>query len=196
MKKKRKQAFETYNHRILWGAAERNLRLSTPSNNDAKFFSLSAMFLFFVAFEGYLNWLGTRIAAEVWKDERQFFSRAPYQGTLGKYRFLAKILQLPDPNPGQGAFKTATDLRNLRDMVAHSKPEAGERQVKVKEGYFPKSYQSELEKKISPTAARRAENDLKKLAEELHCRAREAYSANVHESKAFGPILGTEITDL
>ena len=164
MKKERKQKFETYNHRILWSAAEKNLRLSEPSNKDAKFFSLSAMFLFFAAFEGYLNWLGTRIAAEVWKDERQFFSRDPYQGTLGKYRFLAKILQLPAPNPAQGTFKTATDLLKLRDMVAHPKPEAGERLVKVKEGYFPQHYQSELEKKVSPNAAKCAKNDLKKIS--------------------------------
>lgn len=195
MKKVQKQTFETYNHRILWEAANSNLRLATSSNKDAKFFSLGAMFLFFAAFEGYLNWLGTRVAPEVWEDERQFFSRTPYQGTLGKYQFLAKILRLPDPDPSQGSFQTAKDLLKLRDMVAHPKPEAGERPVKFKEGYFPPLYQSELEKKVSPDAANRARDDLKELAEALHCKAKQAYSGNVHESQAFGPILGTEITD-
>lgn len=195
MKKERKQTFETYNHRILWGAADRNLRLATSSKEGAKFFSLGAMFLYFAAFEGYLNWLGTRVAPEAWEDERQFFSRTPYQGTLGKYRFLAKILRLPDPDPSQGPFQTAKDLLKLRDMVAHPKPEAGERSVRFNEGYFPPHYQSELATKVSPDAANRARDHLKELAQALHCEAKQAYSGNVHESEAFGPILGTEITD-
>ena len=195
MKKERKQTFETYNHRILWGAAERNLRQATPSNRDAKFFSLGAMFLFSAAFEGYLNWLGTRIAPEVWEDERQFFSRSPFLGTLGKYRFLAKILHLPNPDPSQGPFRTAKNLFKLRNMVAHPKVEAGERLVKSKDGYFPPHYQSELEKKVSPKAASRAKDHLKELAEGLHREAKQAYSSNIHESNAFGLLLGTEITD-
>lgn len=196
MKKIRQQKFETYNHRILWGAANRNLQLATSSNEDAKYFSLGAMFLFFSAFEGYLNWLGTRIAQEVWEDERQFFSRTPYLGTLGKYQLLAKILCLPDPDSSQRPFQTAIDLLKLRNMVAHPKPEAGKRLVKFKNGNFPPSYHSELEKKVSPDAANRARDDLKKLAEALHCKAKRAYSGNVHESAAFGPMLGVEITDV
>lgn len=194
MKNERKQVYETYNHRILWGAADRNLRLATSSKEEAMLFSVGAMFLFFAAFEGYLNWLGTRVAKEVWEDERQFFSRTPYQGTLGKYQFLSKILRLPDPDPSRGPFQTAIDLLKLRDMVAHPKPEAGERSVKFKEGYFPPYYPGELAKKVSPDAANRARDHLKELAEALHCEAKQAYSSNIHESEAFGPILGIEIT--
>lgn len=190
------QKFEIYNHRILWAAAERNVALANdPNNQDAKFFALGSMFLFFAAFEGYLNWLGTRIAPEVWKEEREFFSRSPFKGTLGKYRFLATILRLPDPDPSQGPFQTATDLLKLRDMVAHPKSEAGERSVKCRKGDFPQHYQSELEKKVSADAATRARDHLKELADALHCEANEAYSGNIHESEAFGVILGTEITD-
>ena len=81
-------------------------------------------------------------------------------------------------------------------MVAHPKAEAGERLVKVKEGYFPPRYQSELEKKVSPEAAGRAKDHLKELAEELHSEAKQAYSGNIHETNAFGPLLGTDITDV
>lgn len=187
--------FETYNHRILWAAAERNLRLATSSNEDAKFFALGAMVLFFAAFEGYLNWLGIRIAPEVWEGEKQFFSSSSFQGTLGKYRFLAKILCLPNPDPSKRPFQTAKNLHKLRDMVAHPKAETGERLVKFTEGHFPPHYQSELEKKVSPEAAGRAKDDIEKLAEELHRKAKQAYSSNVHESNAFGTLLGTEVTD-
>lgn len=189
MKKEREQSFITYNHRILWQAGEKNLQLVTSSSGDA-------MFLFFVAFEGYLNWLGSRIAPEVWEEERQFFSCSPFQGTLGKYRFLAKLLCLPNPDPSQGPYQTAKDLLKLRDMVAHPKAEAGERVVKFKEEYFPPYYQSELEKKVSPDAAIRAKDHLEKLAEGLHRKAKQVYSSNIHESKAFGRTLGTELTDI
>jgi hypothetical protein len=172
MEKERKQTFEIYNYRILWSVAEKNLQLATPSNKDAKFFALGAMFLFFAAFEGYLNWLGTRIAPEVWEDERQFFSRGPFQGVLGKYRFLAKILCLPNPDPSQSPVQTLKNLLNLRNMLAHPKVEAGERLVKLSEGRFPPHYQGELERKVSPEAAIRAKDHLNKLADELHREAK------------------------
>lgn len=177
-------------------AAEKNLLHATSSNKEAKFFALSAMFLFFAAFEGYLNWLGSRVAPEVWKDERQFFSRSPFQGTLGKYRFLATIIHISNPDPSQGPFQTANDLLELRNMVAHPKTEAGEKQVKFAEGYFPPLHESELGKKVSPEKALRAKNHLKELADELHREAKLAYPSNVHESDAFGSFLGATITDV
>jgi hypothetical protein len=194
MKKVQTQTYETYNHRILWQTAEKNLQLVAPLNKDAMFFALGAMFLFFAAFEGYLNWLGNRIAPETWKDEKRFFSRSPFQGTLGKYKYLAKILELPIPDKSQGPFKTAHGLLKLRNMVAHPKPEEGEKQVKVPEGDFPPLYQCELEKEVSPEAACLAEKHLKILADELHCKAKQTYSDIVHESSAFGSLLGMEIT--
>ncbi len=152
------------------------------------------MLLSALAFEGYLNWLGSRIAPEVWEDERQFFSRHPTHGPLGKYRVLAKLLNLPTPDPSQGAFQTAKRLFKLRDRIVHPKTEAGERPVKFKEGNFPPNYQSELGTEVSPDAATRAKDHVEKLAEELHREAKLAYSGNVHETHAFGSLLGTEIT--
>lgn len=195
MKIERQQTFETYNHRILWGAALRNLLLATSSNKDTKFFALASMLLSILAFEGYLNWLGSRIAPEVWENERQLFSAGSSRGTLGKYRFLAKLLRLPTPDPSQGAFQTAKQLLKLRDKIVHPKTEAGERFVKFKEGHFPPRYQSELEKEVSPDAATRAKDHLEKLAEELHREAQLAYSGNVHETHAFRGPLSRETTD-
>lgn len=195
MKIERQRTFETYNHRIVWSAAQRNLQFVTPPNKDAKFFALASMLLSILAFEGYLNWLGSRIAPETWKDERRFFSRGGFRGTLGKYRFLVRRLKLPAPDPSQGAFQTAKHLLKLRDAIVHPKPEAGKKRVKFKEGRFPPRYQSKLEKEVSPDAATRARDHLEKLAEELHREAKLAYSGTVHETHAFGPLLGTEITD-
>jgi hypothetical protein len=108
---------------------------------------------------------------------------------------LNKNLRLPNPDPSKGPFQTAKEILKLRNMVAHPKPEAGERSVKLKEGQFPPRYQGELEREVSPDAAKRTRNHLKELAEELHSEARQAYSSTVHESNAFGPLLGSDITD-
>lgn len=196
MKKTRRQEFETYNHRIVWAAGEKNLKLATQPCEDGKLFALGAMFLLFAAFEGYLNWLGSRVAPEVWEDERRFFSLSPYHGTLGKYRFLCKVLCLPNPDPSGGAFQTAVDVLKLRDMVAHPKPEAGTRSVSFRNGCSPPHYQSKLAKRVSPERAKRVRKHLKKLAEELHLGARHAYPQLVFEEEAFGPILATAVTDV
>ena len=195
MKTEQSQTFETYNHRILWSAAQRNLSMTESPHLEDKLYSLGAMFLFFAAFEGYLNWLGSRLAPEVWKHEREFFSRSPYQGTLGKYRFLAKILCLRDHDPSKRPFQTATKLQELRDFIAHPKPEKGQRQVPVKYGHFPHGYQCQLAKKVSLEAARRARDDIEGLAQELHVQARRRYAENVPEQDAFSALLGIDITD-
>ena len=195
MTKERNQKFEVYNHRILWMAAEQNLLQITPSNKESNYFSVGAMFLFFAAFEGYLNWLGNRVAPEVWKDERQFFSHSPFHGTLGKYLFLAKILRISNPDPSRRPFQTAKELLDLRNMVAHPKSEAGEKPVKFNEGYFPPHFEGQLAEKVSGEKAHRAKEDLKELADGLHRKAKLIYASNVPESEAFGSFLGVTITD-
>ena len=160
MKKERQQKYEIYNHRILWMVAERNLQTATSSQKEATFHALGAMLLHFFAFEGYLNWLGNRIAPEVWKEEKEFFSRPPYRGSLGKYRFLAKVVRLPVPDVSHGPFQTAKDLLKLRDMAVHPKADAGNRLVKFADGNFPPHYGGRLAEKVSPRKAGRARDHL------------------------------------
>ena len=194
MKNKIKE-FEIYNHIILWAAAEKSLELCSSSKSDAGLARISTILLFFFAFEGYLNWLGARIALDVWQDERVFFSRKPYQGTLGKYIFLVDKLQLPRPDTGCGEYKTAIDVLHFRDMIVHPKSESGKQVVKVTDGNFPKAYLGKIQSTTSGLVDR-AVKDLKILSERLHIRAKETYPFEVHESKAFGSIFGLEVTSL
>lgn len=197
MKKKRQQSYEVYNHQILWGVAERNLRRAISSQKkDKMFYALGAMLLLFFAFEGYLNWLGNRIAPEVWEEERQFFSRPPYQGTLGKYRFLIKVLRLPTSDTSRGPFQTAKRLLDLRRLAVHPKAEAGDRAVEIADGSFPPCYRGKLEREVSNQKAIQARDHVARLAEDLHMEAKSAYPDLVWEEKAFGPLLGRQITDV
>jgi len=196
VKKERQQKYEIYNHRILWKVADLNSQAATSPEKGAKYHALGAMLLYFFAFEGYLNWLGNRIAPEVWEEERKFFSCPPYQGSLGKYRFLAKILCLPSPDASSGAFQTAKELLKLRDMAVHLKAEAGDRLVKFAEGHFPPHYGGRLAEKVSPRKASRARDHLSELAEGLHRGANLAYPELVWENQAFGLSLACGITPI
>ena len=97
--------------------AQKNLVQSRETANDALYFALSAMLMMYFAFEGYLNWLGHLIAPEVWESEKNFFNKAPYQGTLGKYLFLSKVLVMEPLDKSKGPFQTVKDLQQLRDKA-------------------------------------------------------------------------------
>jgi hypothetical protein len=196
MKKERQQKYEIYNHRILWRVAELNLYMATSSQKNAKFYALGAMLLYFFAFEGYLNWLGNRIAPEAWEEEREFFSRPPYQGGLGKYRFLTKVVRLSAPGASQGPFQTAKELLKLRDMAVHPRAEAGDRLVKFANSHFPPHYRGRLAEKVSPKKASRARDHLSKLAEDLHIGAKSSYPELLWEDQAFGLSLRCSITPM
>lgn len=195
MKKERKQKYETYNHRILWATAQKNLAQSRESENDALYFALSAMLMMYFAFEGYLNWLGHFIAPEVWESEKDFFNKAPYQGTLGKYLFLSKVLVLEPPDKSKGPFQTVKELQQLRDKAVHPRAERGNKSVKFSEGKFPPTHRSWLSTKVSSQKRDKAENNIKHLVNELHQAAMVHYPDMIDTSEPFIGILGFDITD-
>ncbi len=195
MKKEREQEYEIFNHRILWITAQKNLALSRDSENDALFFALSAMLMMYFAFEGYLNWLGHLIAPEVWDKEKDFFNRPPYQGTLGKYQFLSKVLVLQAPDKSVGPFHTVKELQQLRDKAVHPRTESGKRSVKFTEDKFPPNYRSWLSTKVSANKRDRAEKNIEALVNEIHQAARAYYPDLIKVTEPFSGMSGFTITD-
>ena len=195
MKVEREQVYETYNHRLLWVAATKNLEEAESQRPDAKYFALSAMYLYFAAFEGYLNWLGDRIAPDIWKTERTFFSCPPHKGTVGKLRYLHQMLYDADLDFSQGSPQTVQELEALRNRIAHPKTEAGKRIVKHLSHHFPPPYASNLEKTVSPLKARQAKAHLESLAECLHQKARLKHGDCIVELKPFNGPSSFSISD-
>jgi hypothetical protein len=195
MKKEGEQEYEIYNHRILWTTAQKNLNSSRTSKDDSLYFALSAILMMYFAFEGYINWLGNLIAPDKWDNEREFFSRSPYQGTLGKYLFLSEHLSLPTPNKSDGPFQRVKDIQRLRDKAVHPKAESGERNVKFVEGTFPPNYRPWLSTKVSAKKRDQAEKDIEKLVNELHHAAQLQYSAIITVSEPFAGMLSFETTE-
>lgn len=195
MKKEREQKYEVYNHRILWATAQKNLAKSRESEDDALYFALSSMLMMYFSFEGYLNWLGHLIAPEVWEMERDFFKKPPYQGTLGKYLFLSKVLVLESPDKSKAPFQTVKDLQQLRDRAVHTRVETGNKEVRYSEGKFPPNHRSWLSTKVTTKKRDNAENDIQQLVSELHQAAKVHYPDIVLTSEPFGEMLGFSITD-
>jgi hypothetical protein len=79
-------AGETFPHRLLWEIVEEQARLATERERDWSKPALVAMVFGFQTVEAYLNFVGERLAPEIWDDERNYFRREPYRGWDGKLR--------------------------------------------------------------------------------------------------------------
>lgn len=195
MKKERIQKFEIYNHRVLWATAQKNLLQSRESENDVLYFALSAMLMMYFSFEGYLNWLGHLIAPDVWISEKEFFNKAPYQGTLGKYLFLSKILVLEPPEKSKGPFQTLKELQQLRDKSVHPRTERGNKNVKYTEGKATPNHRSWLSTSVTKQKRDTAEKHIQKMVKTLHKAALVHYPEVVDTSEPFTELIGFNITD-
>jgi hypothetical protein len=85
--------------------------------------SLVAMVFAFHTVEAHLNYVGEKLAPDLWKDERNFFRKEPYRGFDGKLRKVMELVGLAWPEPVERPLKTILELKNLRDRIAHGKSE-------------------------------------------------------------------------
>ncbi len=173
-----------------------NFDLAEKEKVNSKYLYLSSMVMQFFAFEAYLNYTGVVIADDVWAREREFFSREPFRGTLGKHVFLAKLLLLDKPNFTRGNGQTLKLLNEIRDTAAHGKLNGGSKRVKVKPGYPVLYTPSELERKTTKKYAERGLKVVECVAEEIQQEAISLYPDKNIVGAAFGSLMGFEITDV
>ena len=192
---KRAQIYEKYTHKILWKSARVNYFLAVNNKHDSKCLFLSSMVMQFFAFEAYLNYLGVIIAEEVWDIEREFFSKEPFRGTLGKYMFLSKLLLLPKPIFTRGNGQVLKVLNEIRNTAAHGKLETGKRNVRVKIGYPPVYTPSELERKTTKKQTEKSLKVIEDIVTEMQNEAISLYPDKIIIGDPFGPLMDVEITD-
>jgi len=195
MKSKRQQ-YEVFNHRIVWQAAARNLCLVDSGNRDGKYFTLGARVLTFFAFEGYLNWLGELIFPDMWQSERNLFTKPPHAGTLGKHQYLREYLGLPPLPAKDRPLSTAIMLHRVRNFLAHTKPERGERTVEFSFPEFPPTYDGFLNAVCTPDAAQISMDDIRVLANQLHEESKIKHPELVPEAEPFCGLLNFQTTDM
>jgi hypothetical protein len=114
---------ETFPHRLLWQIVEEQAKLANERERDWSKPALVAMVFGFHTVEAYLNFVGERLAPEIWRAERNYFRRVPYRGWDGKLRKVMELVRMPWPELIERPLKTILELRELRDLIAHPKPE-------------------------------------------------------------------------
>jgi len=114
----------------LWHTATYLLQIGTTLEKGYFYPFLAASAFAFFAFEAYLNELGRRLFPDLWKRERKEFTRGPYLGTLGKFRYLAHRTGYAY-SPTVRPFQTIKILASMRDHLAHGRAELYERTVRL-----------------------------------------------------------------
>lgn len=113
---------EELTHRLLWEIVEVHSKEALARQEGWFYPSVVARVFAYHTVEAYLNYVGERIAPEIWKDERKYFQKDPYRGALGKLRQVMDLVAL-DWTPNDRPLKTILELKEIRDMIAHGRPE-------------------------------------------------------------------------
>jgi hypothetical protein len=160
---------EDYLHKHVWRTVTRQLEYADKNPTGASYDHLVAMVFTSHALEGYLNFLGDKIAPELWVNEQEHFKGT---GLDGKLAVLHEKCGLPMLEKGKRPYSTITDLKRLRDKIAHPKTIKTETKKEYDEGkeppLFPQSY---LDKAVTHQKAHRAMTDVKRVIERLHAEA-------------------------
>jgi hypothetical protein len=75
-----------FSYEILWRAAHTALKMAEIKDPLIRVdhLSIHSVLTAFLAFEGFLNFVGMEIAPETWKNERDFFAGPKFRGIIGK----------------------------------------------------------------------------------------------------------------
>lgn len=127
-----RQSGEHYTWRSLWLGASSLADRGRRDEEGNWWLTLSAMLLAFAALEAYLNYIGPELCPAEWADEKAFFSKGDYRGTLGKLAFLMNHCALPIDR-GRKPWQLLKDLNRRRDKLVHPRSEAWDREVAFKD---------------------------------------------------------------
>lgn len=163
---------EALPHRFLWEIVEEQAKLASDREREWSKPALVAMVFAFHTVEAYLNFVGERLAPEVWRDERNYFRREPYRGWDGKLRKVMELVGMPCPDLVKRPLKTILELRELRDLIAHPKPEKLTREIVHDDGTEAPSLVSTLRSKFTPKdRLTRAVHDVEQFLNRVHALA-------------------------
>lgn len=165
-----KTAFEgeTFPHRLMWKIAEDQAKLASERERDWSEPALVAMTFAFHTVEAYMNFLGSRLAPEIWEDEENSFRKEPYRGWKGKLRKVMELVGLPWLE-AERPLKTILELKELRDRIAHGKPEKLAREILHPQDTEAPLLASELRSMFTPKEKLTgAMHDVKQFVEQIH----------------------------
>lgn len=165
---------ELFTHRVLWECCQRQLEAAETARMNKTgplYFELAAMLMAYLTYEAYINFLGDRLAPEIWKDERNYFNTDPYRGIEGKLKKIAEICNIKDIQKGERPYQTIIELNTLRNYLAHAKPDKYEKVIEHSRENEPTLFHPELDQLVTPEKAKLAIDDVQAFVEYLHAEA-------------------------
>jgi hypothetical protein len=173
MTKKQKLAEESdseeYLHKAAWQVVLRQIEHAEANPTGSLYDDLVAMVFALHCIEGYLNFVGEKILPELWKDEKKNFSRTGIGGKLSK---ICECCGIAVPDKGRRPYSTVSELKKLRDKMAHPKTHRVRKKMEFVEDkpppLFVRSYLASL---VGHKKALRAQCDVKRIADEIHSAA-------------------------
>ncbi len=157
---------EEYLHKAAWEVVKRQIAHAEANPKGSLYDDLVAMAFAFHSIEGYLNFVGEKIAPDLWVDERTTFKETGLTGKLGA---ICERCGISMPDKGKRPFATVRELKKLRDRMAHPKIHKTRTTVKFTENkpppLFAKSYLATL---VSRGKAIRARDEVKAIADQIH----------------------------
>ena len=117
---------EHFTYRSVWNAAIQLREAGDRDRDHEHWFSsqLAALVLTYTAYEGFLNHVIETLYPEVWQKERSFFRTQPYEGTLGKTKFLADRLGMALHRAAR-PYRTVAELHSWRNDLVHPRTVRG-----------------------------------------------------------------------
>ena len=162
---------ERFLHKDLWRVVERQLEHAAAVPTGAFYDDLVSMVFALHALEAYLNFVGERIAPEIWKDEREFFRKEPYRGFDGKMRKVLEIAGVSEPPRDVRPYSTVWLLKDLRDLIAHAKPMRFGNVIEHDSNDEPSLLHSPLRDVVTRDNALRARDDVRAFTDSIHAAA-------------------------
>jgi len=186
-----KRNIEIFSYEILWRASETALKMTDVEDERIRpdHLCLNAILTGFLAFEGFLNFVGEEIAEDEWMDERQFFSGPEFKGVVGKVEYLFTLFPEKDLRKGEEPFQTFRRIKEVRDLLAHNRVKRYEEVSDSKNSSFEMHWDDfDTPEKVKPALER-----LKEFAEVIRVEAvkllKEDYQqSHLHFPAFTGPI--------
>ena len=180
---------ENFNHRLLWFIVKRQLEHGVDKPAGAYHDDLVAMVFALHSMEAYLNFIGERLAPDIWKDERDYFSKFPYRGFSGKMKKVLELVDLQEPPRDARPYSTIWLLKNLRDQIAHPKTERYSFTASHPADDVKAFYVAPFHGLVTRENAQMAYEDVEKFADTVHELARARLIDVIVGDKAFRGIL-------
>lgn len=159
---------ERFVHKELWRVVLRQFEHAKKVPRGAFYDKLVAMTFTFHALEAYLNYVGEKLAPDIWKDERNYFKRTSYRGFDGRIRKVFELADLVEPSRDERPYKSVWLLKGLRDLMAHGKTEKIE--IVFEHGADEDSPWSRtpLDSLVTEENAAMARDDVYEIAQSIH----------------------------